>query len=73
MEFENNSAVLTINCQTTHFIPNLVKSLKGRSASFLYKEFPDSKINHQSTLWDAKYLISTYKKQFEHMVHTINS
>ncbi|MBT2758812.1 transposase [Mesobacillus foraminis] len=68
MEFNNSGVVLTINCQTTHFIPNLIKALKGGAARFLYKEFPDSKINHGSSLWDAKYFISTDKKQFDQML-----
>lgn len=68
MEFDNRSVVLTINCQTSHFIPNLIKALKGGSARFLYKEFPDSKINHGSSLWDNKYIISTEIKEFEQMI-----
>ncbi|MDQ0202310.1 putative membrane protein [Neobacillus ginsengisoli] len=28
MEFDQNSVKLIINCQTTHFIPNIIKALK---------------------------------------------
>ncbi|MFY0762184.1 transposase [Metabacillus dongyingensis] len=43
LEFGVNNVRLIINCKTTHYIPNLIKALKGGSARFLYKEFPDSK------------------------------
>ncbi len=68
MEFHNMSVIFTIDCQTTHFIPNIVKALKGGSTRFLYKEFPESKINHGDSLWDTKFIISTDKIKFEHMV-----
>ncbi|WP_373889983.1 transposase [Neobacillus cucumis] len=68
MEFGFNNVRLTINCQTTHNIPNLIKALKGGSARFLYKEFPDSKIEHGSSLWDSKYYISTDEMQLDNMI-----
>jgi putative transposase len=68
MEFDMNSVILTIDCQTTHYIPNLIKAFKGGSARFLYKEFPDSKITHGSSLWDTRYIISTENERFEQMI-----
>jgi putative transposase len=73
MEFGFNSVILLINCQTTHYIPNLIKALKGGSARFLYKEFPDSKINHGSSLWESQYIISTENKLFEQMIQNYRS
>ncbi|WP_205182016.1 transposase [Neobacillus cucumis] len=68
LEFGKNSVRLIINCQTTDSIPNLIKALKGGSARFLYKEFPDSKVEHGSSLWDPKYIISTDEIQFDKMI-----
>ena len=68
LEFGKNSVRLIINCQTTHSIPNLIKALKGGSARFLYKEFPDSKVEHGSSLWDPKYIISADEIQFDTMI-----
>jgi len=68
LEFGLNTVRLIINCQTTHAIPNLIKALKGGSARFLYKEFPDSKIDHGGSLWDPKYIISTDEAQFDKMI-----
>ncbi|MBT2730448.1 IS200/IS605 family transposase [Bacillus sp. ISL-75] len=69
MEFDQNSVKLIINCQTTHFIPNIIKALKGGSARFLYKEYPASKTKHTNRLWDPKYIISTEEKQLDKMIH----
>ncbi|USK50924.1 transposase [Bacillus sp. CMF12] len=68
MDFYNTSVKLIINCKTTHYIPNIIKALKGGSARFLYKEFPASKLNHGNNLWDKKYLISTENKQLDKMI-----
>jgi putative transposase len=68
MEFGLNNVRLIINCKTTHYIPNLIKALKGGSARFLYKEFPDSKTDHGSSLWDPKYIISTDEIQLDKMI-----
>ena len=68
MKFGLNNVIIVVNCQITHYIPNLIKVLKGGSARFLYKEFPDSKINHGSSLWESKYIISSDKKLFKEMI-----
>ncbi|MGM0878115.1 MAG: transposase [Bacillota bacterium] len=56
---------LIINCKTTHYIPSIMKALKGGSARFLYKEFPDSKLKNGDSLWDQKYFIATEDKQLD--------
>lgn len=68
LEFGLNTVRIIINCQTTHSIPNLIKALKGGSARFLYKEFPDSKTDHGSSLWESKYVISTDEMQLDKMI-----
>lgn len=62
------SVKMTINCKTTHYIPSIMKALKGGSARFLYKEFPDSKLKNGDILWDQKYFIATEDKQLDKMI-----
>ncbi|MCQ6267840.1 transposase [Fictibacillus sp. WQ 8-8] len=59
---------LVILCKTTHYIPNIMKALKGGSARFMYKEFPESKVQHGINLWDQKYFIATEKAQLREML-----
>ena len=59
MKIQGCRVKLVINCKTTHYIPNLMKALKGGSARFLYKEYPQKKIKKGESLWDQKYFIST--------------
>ncbi|WP_375709773.1 transposase [Mesobacillus foraminis] len=68
MEVVANPAHLVINCKTTHYIPNLMKALKGGSARFMYKEFPDSRNRNGDSLWDSKYFISSDKCQLETLI-----
>ncbi len=65
MEVMASFAHLVINCKTTHYIPNIMKALKGGSARFMYKEFPDSRNRNGDSLWDSKYFISSDKCQLE--------
>jgi putative transposase len=68
MEIQERSAKLVINCRTTHYIPNIIKALKGGSARFLYKEFPQTKLKNGGSLWDQKYYISSEDKLLEKMI-----
>lgn len=68
MEIQGYSVKLVINCKTTHYIPNIMKALKGGSARFLYKEFPESKTKNGGSLWDQKYFISTDEKQLDNLI-----
>lgn len=56
---------LIIHCKTTHYIPNIMKALKGGSARFLYKEFLE---NYKCSLWEQKYFIATEDTQLNKMV-----
>jgi putative transposase len=62
------SVKMTISCKTTHYIPSIMKALKGGSARFLYKQFPDSKLKNGDILWDQKYFIATEDKQLDKMI-----
>ena len=47
------------HCKTTDYSPNIMKALKGGSARFLYKAFPEMKLNYKVSLWGAKVFIAT--------------
>ncbi|MBT2733985.1 IS200/IS605 family transposase [Bacillus sp. ISL-7] len=68
MEIHGYSVRLVINCKTTHYIPNLMKALKGGTARFLYKEFPETKIKKGGSLWDQRYFISTDNRLLDNLV-----
>lgn len=68
MDIQKSKVKLVISCKTTHYIPNIVKALKGGSARFLYKEFPGLKLKHGNSLWDQKYFITTEDKRLDMMV-----
>lgn len=69
MEIQGFSVKLVINCKTTHYIPNIMKALKGGSARFLYKQFPETKAKNGGRLWDQKYYIATDNQQLDNLVH----
>jgi putative transposase len=68
MDIKERSVKLVINCKTTHFIPNIIKALKGGSARFLYKEFPKTKLKNGGSLWNQKYYISTDDQQLHNLI-----
>ena len=68
MDIQGYSVTLIINCKTTHYIPNIMKALKGGSARFLYKQFPESKVKIGGNLWNQKYYIATDTRQLNTMV-----
>jgi putative transposase len=68
MEIHGYSVRLVINCKTTHYIPNLMKALKGGTARFLYKEFPETKIKKGGSLWDQRYFIATDNRLLDNLV-----
>jgi putative transposase len=68
MEIQGFSVKLVINCKTTHYIPNIMKALKGGSARFLYKQFPETKVKNGGSLWDQKYYIATDNQQLDNLV-----
>jgi putative transposase len=68
MEIQGYIVKLVINCKTTHYIPNLMKALKGGSARFLYKKFPETKKQKGGSLWDQRYFISTDNQQLDNLI-----
>ncbi|MDQ6600904.1 IS200/IS605 family transposase [Bacillus salipaludis] len=68
MEIQEQQVKLIINCKTTHYIPNIIKALKGGSARFLHKEFPKTKLKNGGTLWDQRYFISTEEQKLKSLI-----
>jgi putative transposase len=60
METDKDHIYLLISCKPQHYIPNIVKALKGNSARFLFKEFPELKSKlWGGHLWNPSYFINT--------------
>jgi len=52
-----------------HYIPNLIKALKGVSARLLFKEFPELKNKLQGGhLWNPSYFVSTVSENTEEQI-----
>lgn len=57
METDGDHIHMLIECSPQHYIPNIMKALKGNSARFLFKEFPDL----QNTLWVDIFRIHVFR------------
>jgi len=60
---------LFIECNPQHYIPNIIKALKGTSARLLFKEFPQLKRNlWGGHLWNPSYFIATVSENTEEQI-----
>jgi len=60
METDQDHIHVLISCKPQHYIPNMVKALKGNTARFLFKEFPELKSKlWGGNLWNPSYFINT--------------
>lgn len=51
---------LLVDCTPQHYIPNLLKAMKGNTARFLFKEFPQLKSQlWGGHLWNPSYFVAT--------------
>jgi putative transposase len=58
-----------IECAPQHYIPNIVKALKGNLARFLFKEFPSLKRHlWGGHLWNSSYFICTVSDRTEEQI-----
>lgn len=60
---------LLIECSPQHYIPNIMKALKGNTARYLFKEFP--KLKKQlwgGHLWNPSYFICTVSDKTEEQI-----
>lgn len=61
---------LLIDCSPQHYIPNVMKALKGVSARLLMKQYGDS-LRHQlyaGHLWNSSYFIATVSENTEEQI-----
>ncbi|SHH89173.1 putative transposase [Caloranaerobacter azorensis DSM 13643] len=60
---------LLIECSPQHYIPNIIKALKGVSARLLLKEFPELKEKlWGGHLWNPSYFIATVSENTEEQI-----
>lgn len=61
---------LLINCSPQHYIPDIMKALKGVSARLLMKEFKDDLKNqlYNGHLWNPSYFVATVSENTEQQV-----
>ena len=61
---------LLIDCSPQHYIPNIIKALKGVSARFLFKQYGDT-LREQlygGHLWSPSYFVSTVSENTEEQI-----
>lgn len=63
---------LLINCSPQHYIPDMIKALKGVSARLLMKEYGDNlkKKLWGGHLWDPSYFVATVSENTEEQIRT---
>lgn len=61
---------LLINCSPQHYIPNMIKALKGVSARLLMKEYGEElkKELWGGHLWNPSYFVSTVSENTEEQI-----
>lgn len=69
MESDRDHIHLLIECRPQHYIPNIVKALKGVSARFLFKKHPDLKTQlWGGHLWNPSYFVATVSEKTEEQI-----
>lgn len=71
MKTEGDHIHMLIECSPQHFIPTIMKSLKGNSARFLFKEFPSLKDELLGGhLWNPSYFVCTESDHTDEQIKT---
>jgi putative transposase len=69
METDLDHIHLLISCSPQHYIPNIIKALKGVSARLLFKEFPELKDKlWGGHLWNPSYFVATVSENTEEQI-----
>lgn len=69
MESDVDHIHLLIECKPQHYIPNIVKALKGVSARLLFKAHPELKDRlYKGHLWNPSYFIGTVSDRSERQI-----
>jgi putative transposase len=60
---------LLIECSPQHYIPNVIKALKGVSARLLLKQYPELKKKlWRGHLWNPSYFVATISESTEDQI-----
>ncbi len=63
MEVMPDHVHLLLDCSPQHFIPDIVKTLKGYSARLLFKEMPELKKRlWGGHLWNPSYFVTSVRE-----------
>ena len=69
MEVMPDHVHLLVDCKPQHYIPNIIKALKGNTARFLFKELPGLKKKlWGGHLWNPSYFIASVGENTEEAV-----
>lgn len=69
MEIMPDYVHLLVGCVPQHYIPNILKALKGNTARFLFKEFPDlKKRSWGGHLWNPSYFVASVGENTEETI-----
>ncbi len=69
MEVMPDHVHLLVDCKPQHYIPNIIKALKGNSARFLFKEYPSLKRKlWGGHLWNPSYFITSVSDITENVI-----
>ena len=75
METDLDHIHILIDCKPQHYIPNMIKALKGVSARLLLKDYPELKAKlWGGHMWNPSYFVSTVSENTEMQIREyINS
>ena len=69
MECDKDHIHLLVECRPQHYIPTIIKDMKGCTARFLFKEFPELKATlWGGHLWNPSYFVATISEHTEQQV-----
>jgi putative transposase len=69
MECDKDHVHLLVDCSPQHFIPNIIKAMKGVSARHMFKEHPEIKNKiWGGSLWNPSYYVSTVSDTTEEQI-----
>lgn len=69
METDFDHIHILIECTPQHYIPTIMKTLKGVSARYMFKKFPKIKRNlWGGHLWNPSYFVATVSENTEEQI-----
>lgn len=69
MEVLPDHVHLLVDCTPQHYLPDILKALKGNTARFLFKEFPDLKKKlWGGHLWNPSYFVASVGENTEEAI-----